>query len=629
MPGVMAPERRESSSLRLDLSYQSSQDSPPGIAALFQIRFDVKAGYTVVWKRTIPGVELSDAVEYKALPSGLHNVQEDLIYFVQDQYAGICAFVNHPAPETERGALMLAVGVLVPLSYGRLGKSWKHAVGLKSLVQKLIADEDDPQPLSEYWEDYQISDDDAASLPESPLDSPSSLRSKPVEPRIPRESFRRSRALSDATALMTSKHGLTPFHPAFSLPEFVGSFGPLIFPLYKAALLRKRILITGDAPVQLPCNFVYDLSLLASLPQSLVPLLPAGPLPPLRPRPLFNVGVHDIPSLSLPHSPTLPEDTLHPSWIAFTTDHVLKTKPDLYDILVSLSPPYSKQATKKSHPEIIISSKQSGQSNSQPATLKATQRDARRYIMLREGLQQLSRGDTQEDELDDTDSDASSTFSSNSIIEPLSWPLLAYTSFIWWASAGEKRAGPSEDEDDQDEQDARLLLADVDNTPHLTYATGTARRRSLLLDDHDKQPLEIALVAYFRRLTTKIFTTLSDAVARQDDVISNAYHDYPNETYPSQQQGGYTDNVDEDDDTVIHHPNEDPNQPLLQSDSRQEEFLHDDDPIMVTTSDMTLMGLDVWSAADRTFVEELVAVWWGRKAEVQGARVRCCGVPII
>ena len=30
---------------------------------------------------------------------------------------------------------MLAVGALVPLSYGRLGKSWKYAVSLKELAE--------------------------------------------------------------------------------------------------------------------------------------------------------------------------------------------------------------------------------------------------------------------------------------------------------------------------------------------------------------------------------------------------------------------------------------------------------------------------------------------------------------
>ena len=57
-------------------------------------------------------------------------------YFIHgDEYAGISAFVNEPAKESDRNALMLAVGALVPLSYGRLGKSWKHAAGLKELAK--------------------------------------------------------------------------------------------------------------------------------------------------------------------------------------------------------------------------------------------------------------------------------------------------------------------------------------------------------------------------------------------------------------------------------------------------------------------------------------------------------------
>lgn len=47
---------------------------------------------------------------------------------------GISAFVNEPAQESERNALMLAVGVLVK-STARLGKSWRHAVGLRELAQ--------------------------------------------------------------------------------------------------------------------------------------------------------------------------------------------------------------------------------------------------------------------------------------------------------------------------------------------------------------------------------------------------------------------------------------------------------------------------------------------------------------
>lgn len=74
-------------------------------------------------------------MEYKSLPSGLHTVKEDLIYFVHDNHAGLSAFINAPAAEESRNARMIAVGVMVPLSYGRLGRSWKHAEALKKMAR--------------------------------------------------------------------------------------------------------------------------------------------------------------------------------------------------------------------------------------------------------------------------------------------------------------------------------------------------------------------------------------------------------------------------------------------------------------------------------------------------------------
>lgn len=62
-------------------------------------------------------------------------------YFLHDDhYAGISAFINEPAGKSERNALMLAVGVLVPLSQGRLGRSWDHAQGLKDLARWVYID---------------------------------------------------------------------------------------------------------------------------------------------------------------------------------------------------------------------------------------------------------------------------------------------------------------------------------------------------------------------------------------------------------------------------------------------------------------------------------------------------------
>ena len=52
-----------------------------------------------------------------------------------DDYIGISAFVNKSDTGAERNALMLAVGALVPLSQGRLGRSWVHVEKLKELVK--------------------------------------------------------------------------------------------------------------------------------------------------------------------------------------------------------------------------------------------------------------------------------------------------------------------------------------------------------------------------------------------------------------------------------------------------------------------------------------------------------------
>lgn len=133
----MATVRRDQWSVNLDDSNNLSNDLPP-ISALFLIYFDIKAGYTIGWKRSLPGIELEGVVEYKSLPSGLHTVKEDLIYFVHENHAGISAFLNVPAAEESRNARMIAVGAMVPLSYGRLGRCWKHAEKLKGLARYFV-----------------------------------------------------------------------------------------------------------------------------------------------------------------------------------------------------------------------------------------------------------------------------------------------------------------------------------------------------------------------------------------------------------------------------------------------------------------------------------------------------------
>ncbi|EYE98990.1 uncharacterized protein EURHEDRAFT_512287 [Aspergillus ruber CBS 135680] len=618
----MAPNKRKSLGIEVPRT-AATLESPPGIAALFAIRFDIKTGYVIAWKRSISDVEVEGVVEYKSLPSGLHNVTEDLVYFVHEEYAGLSAFINLPAEEAERNAKMFAVGVLVPLSFGRLGKSWRHAPKLKELVQQYAQDTSNNKPLDEYWDTYQVRGSDA--LPsEPPLDSPISVRSN-----WPGSSHR-NRAFSDAMVLEpSSRPALTPFHPASSLPHFVDSFGPLIFPLYRAALLRKRILLMTEAPVHVPCNYVYDLSLLASLPDSVLPLLPQDNLPTPRLRPLFNIGIHDIPYLSsfIGRSPRDSEQDS--TWIACSTDSVLTMKPELFDVLATVPAPYTKDAAEKIYPKLTVQAPSRLGTAPVQTELRATQRDARRYTRLRQGLRHLSRDENSQlvdpsdndgaslNDATDDNSDTVSTFSSSPVVEPLSWAQLAYTSFIWWASAGEKREGLSEEEEEQQiEQDTRLLAS----AESLSHPNQQPR-------DTEQQPPEVALVAYFRRLTAQIFIILTDVVARHD---SDGRESVNNNAQP------YSDDANDEDDenpsiTMARQSTQegDDDRSALFHNDTDDKSIYDSDTVLITTEDMTEMGLDVWSATDRVFAEELVRLWWGRQARIDSARIRCCGITIL
>jgi hypothetical protein len=84
--------------------------------------------------------------------------------------------------------------------------------------------------------------------------------------------YRKSRSMSATTAFISSNHALTPHHPALALLPSLQLFGPLIFPLYRAALLRKRILIVTDTPVEFACNLGSH-----ALPCPLGDLAPANP----------------------------------------------------------------------------------------------------------------------------------------------------------------------------------------------------------------------------------------------------------------------------------------------------------------------------------------------------------------
>lgn len=583
-------------------------DLPP-ISALFLIDFDVKAGYTISWKVSKPGVELESVVEYKSLPSGLHTVSDDLIYFVHDGYAGLSAFVNAPVDDTaSRNAHMLAVGVLVPLSYGRLGRAWKHAESLKAIASKLAANSQDVATLQEYWEKNQARDaTDDEAMPKDDPESPTAILRSPKTSRGPM----RNRSASDGTALMLPGHRLSPFHPAWALTKLLDAFGPLIFPIHRAALLRKRILISGHAPVEQACNFVYNISVLSSIPLATSALLSSSSAS-HRLRPLFSIGVHDIPFLAedaeggrnTDAATSDSESEAGTGWVACTTDSILSKKDTLWDVLITMPPPHASNAKKRVWPTVELA---------RGAPIKATQRDMRRFRSLKAGIARMEgnvalSSPTTPQTLAAYKEDEASLEDAEQVVEPTSWAALAYSGFMWWASAGEK---PRSDEAEEAAHDASLLsdLAfssigmNMPQTADIAASISslTPRRSSTGASaplEIDEARVELAIISYFHRLTTQLLGALADAIDSTAD--------------------------DDDDDMMGDESPAEEDDALIDADDADAE----EQGVQIDTDVIKRMGLDIWSASDVEFVRELLKTYFGRQAYVEGKGVEVCGIRV-
>lgn len=639
----MAPSRKSrpgakrQSPLSLSIAPNPNAELPP-IAALFLIDFDAKAGYTITWKRAVPDIELDGRVEYKSLPSGLHTVRDDLIYFVDGAHAGLSAFVNEPCEEEDaRNARMIAVGILVPLSYGRLGRAWRHAEKLKEVAAQLAKDRHRTDMLEKYWDANKASDDGNERTQNTAGSTTASIPDTPTQE--PTRRHGRKRSASDGTALIPQEHRLSPYHPAWSLANLLDKFGPLIFPIQRAALLRKRILISCHAPVHEVCDFVYDLSILSNMPLPVADRLPDS-APTSRLRPLFTIGVHDIPFLMEDFEAYKrrrdgqadPEDEAGSGWIACTTDSILAMKDTLWDMLITMPPEHASSSSSPSTPHAT------NQDRAWPTIeyprgtpVKATQRDLRRFNALRTGLVRLAASAAeQEPGSPGSENSAVRLSSSHShrlvkdeqdetvdeLIEPMTWTALAYNGYMWWASAGEQLRSEEQEESCRD----AALLADLAPAPHTPMSrprpascelvsesiSSLAGRRAAAGTTNSigtpEARTELAMIAYFHRLTTQMLSTLIDLVDSADEAYPSRYRD---------EEDAETEGEDEAEALLN-------NGPLGLEASA----------ITIDSHSLEAMGLDVWSAADAGFVQDLMESYFGRPARIEGKGVEVCGVRV-
>jgi hypothetical protein len=280
-------------------------------------------------------------------------------------------------------------------------------------------------------------------------------------------------------------------------------------------------------------------------------------------------------------------------------------KPQLYDIIIELPHPDKSRLSstanlheKKQENWPILKQSDTG------AEIKATQRDLRRYRTLRRALSpltRLSRGqsrdlrDTVEEPEEDDDEQAHLLYTherSNTnhdeedelrageekLVERISWSALAYSSFMWWASAGEKEEGLAQEE----EEDA-ALLGDIGEIARSIadsqrYHDGDGEGESHR-EYKSTAEVEMGVIAYFHRITKEIFESCIEVLEERDA------------------EGGEGDDGDEE-------------------------------VITIGSDELRRCGLDVWSEGERKFIKEFMALWFERVVEVHAVSIECCGVRV-
>lgn len=581
----------------------------PKISALFLAKFDVHSGYELPFSKTIDDHTYNcKNLEFKALPSGLHSLSSDTICFV-DQKTGFPQVVNtvedlvygvsvfRQNTETQKTTLdtstgarsvdrqsmkIFSLGILIdpehlasgdtpdttwkPLVYSAC---WKHREYLGRLLDTFITCDTEADEVkfydqfNHYFEEHRYRQ---ATIPTS----------TPYPVRIaPNDAYTLLEEPSVAPSVPLSIESLTPDHLSYGLDDLFKTLGPLLYKVWKISLLRKKIIFYSDdgghtsstdvaIKIEDLCRYIYSLSVISAVPKEIRSALIDSGVQNIDAlefhTPFYNLCVHDIPFLKGTSVP----------FIASTTDQIILEKPELYDYCVKLP------ATKlcEEAPEVDCVMDQSRR----PATY--------RDFTTCEAVKEIVTTDEQSDidtatEANDSSSSQQATSESSahfpeyysSLCERPSLRAMVWRGLSWWATAGE-----SWQEDNAEFQLEKAEFHDVDVT--------------------DRVEMVIATVGYFQKLTTRLFNLLIEILANEDADESNEHARDP----------------DVSSDTVVHRdPFADPELEGLLSHGNTNKT------VWIRPQDMYEMGLDPYSQSDCEFVTDLIKLWWGRTARVNGS----------
>ncbi|KAF5375835.1 hypothetical protein D9615_008178 [Tricholomella constricta] len=303
---------------------------PQDIVAIFHASFHPTQGNLIDWSLKASDDLNLDNLEFSALPSGLHLVEQDVVYFTKDGQHGVCVFRRRKTVEHgHRGFRLSSLGILTAKSHRP--RPWRHTSALKDLIMMIYAQSEESgllQPTEDQWE--------------------------PARVFFEERKVRRA-DLGGLGDWYGWSHELKeietdpPANPTFHLPHLLRILGPSSLTMYKHVLGRRRILIYTLPPVEaacILCQVAADICYEAQLDNSPEGHQTSHPhIGRLKGRckePINVLGMVTLSDMDRLHS----ESLTGRGWIACTTDAIFLEKPSCYDLLIDLTTSTPNKATR-------------------------------------------------------------------------------------------------------------------------------------------------------------------------------------------------------------------------------------------------------------------------------------------
>ncbi|KAI0791253.1 hypothetical protein C8Q75DRAFT_805607 [Abortiporus biennis] len=347
---------------------------PQDLVAIFHASFHPTQGNIIDWSlKASEDFDISH-VEFSCLPSGLHLIEEDVVYFTKDGHQGVCVFRRRQTSEHgHRGFRLSSLGII--LAKSTRSRPWKHVPALKALVHSIYTSlenravleptEGDWEPAERFFEERKVKRADLGGAgdwdgwsAEFDASSVSTFGS-----RTNASDFNPSSPIS-ASSSSSPSSSLPPPDPTptLHLPHLLHILGPSTLTLYKHLLGRKRILIFTAPPVEVACILCHvaaDMCLDDQIDydqqqDDLISFDSSSPRPARKSTSTADTrrnsfkgkskaGVSVLGMVTLNDLDRLTrEDKSGRGWVACTTDALFLERPQYYDLLIDLttaSPP--------------------------------------------------------------------------------------------------------------------------------------------------------------------------------------------------------------------------------------------------------------------------------------------------